>query len=104
MNQDARVLVVCEAVEVVEEQVELSLEQLCRSCAAESTLVLELVAHGLLEPAGASTEHWRFAGTSLTLTRRAQRLIEDLGLNVAGAAVVIELLERIERLERQLRG
>lgn len=107
MNKEgAGVVVVCEVVEVVEEQVELSLTQLCRSCAAEPTLVFELVAHGLLDPGGtdAGTEHWRFTGTSLALTRRAQRLIQDLGLNVAGAVVAIELLERIERLEHRQRS
>lgn len=104
MNKGARVVVVCEVVEVVEEQVELSLAQLCRCSSAEPSLVLELVAHGLLDPVGDAAEHWRFCGTSLALTRRAQRLIGDLGLNVAGAAMVIDLLERIERLERRQRA
>ena len=100
MNTNAIVTITCEVVQVVERELELSLSELCRCGAADEMLVAELVAHGLLEPAGTAPETWRFAGPSLTVARRAQRLVDDLGLNAAGAAVVIELLERIDHLER----
>lgn len=100
MNAQAVVVSVCSVVQVVEEQVEFTLWELCSSCAADDALVAELVAHGLLEPAGAGPDTWCFNGASLAVTRRAQRLIDDLGVNAAGAAVVIELMERIDRLER----
>jgi chaperone modulatory protein CbpM len=99
MNRGLTV-VVCEGVEIVEEQVQLSLADLCHSGGASPALVAELVAHGLLEPAGGAPESWRFGGVSLAVARRAQRLVDDLGLNAAGAAVVIELLQRIDWLER----
>jgi chaperone modulatory protein CbpM len=100
MNAQAVVVTVCNVVQVVEEQVEFTLVELCRSCLAEDALVAELVAHGVLEPAGVGPDSWRFSGSSLAVTRRAQRLIDDLGVNAAGAAVAIELLARIDRLER----
>lgn len=100
MNRPTMVVAICQDVQVVEEQVEFTLVELCHSAAADDTLVAELVAHGLLEPAGVGVENWRFSGPSLALTRRAQRLIDDLGVNAAGAAVAIELLARIDRLER----
>lgn len=99
MNSVPLVSIVCEQVQVLEQEVELSLDELCRCSGAEGPLVVDLVGHGLLDPAGTSPEQWRFAGDSLALTRRARRLIHDLGLNAAGAAVVIELLQRIERLQ-----
>jgi chaperone modulatory protein CbpM len=89
--------------EVVEERVELTLEALCHSCDAPADLVLELVAHGVLNPAGHHHEAWRFAGESLGVARRATRMMTDLGLNAAGAALAIELLERIDQLERSSR-
>jgi len=104
MNSDARVTIVCEVVQVVEEQVDLSLSELCRGCGTDDALVAELVAHGLLEPTGLGPDTWRFGGPSLALMRRAQRLIEDLGMNAAGAAVAIELLDRIDWLERRNRA
>jgi chaperone modulatory protein CbpM len=98
MSSATVVAIVVESVQVVEEQVELRLDELCHSCSAARALVLELVAHGLLEPSGSDPDDWRFAGTSLAVTRRAQRLIDELGVNVAGAAVAIELLARIDQL------
>jgi chaperone modulatory protein CbpM len=93
-------LLVCE---VVEEQVELTLAELCQGSGAPEALVAELVAHGLLDPAGGGPAGWHFGGTSVAVARRAWRLMDDLGVNAAGAAVAIELLERIEQLERSLR-
>ena len=104
MNAQAMVVTVCDVVQVVEEQLEFTFVELCRSCTVDDALVVELVAHGLLEPAGVGPDNWRFSGSSLALTRRAQRLIDDLGVNAAGAAVVIELLARIDRLERGAGG
>ncbi len=92
---------VVDVVQVVEDQLELSLHELCRSCGSDDALVLELVAHGLLDPVGQGPDEWRFGGPSLALTRRAQRLVVDLGVNAAGAAVVIELLDHIRHLENR---
>ena len=102
MGNEASVTIVYAAVEVVEQQVVLTLDELCRGGGVSAALVQDLVAYGLLDPAGErNPETWRFAGASLAITRRAQRLIDDLGINASGAAVVIELLARIERLERR---
>lgn len=100
MNNADSVPLTCE---LVEERVELTLEALCHSCDAPVDLVLELVAHGVLSPAGHHPEAWRFAGESLGVARRAARMMMDLGLNAAGAALAIELLDRIDQLERDLR-
>ena len=98
MTERASLWLVCE---VVEDSPGLTLDELCRSGDTNADLVRALVADGLLEPAGAAPEQWRFGGASLRITRRASRLVRDLGLNVAAAALVIELLDRIEALERQ---
>lgn len=85
--------------EVVEESVELTLVQLCHACDAESDVVVELVAHGVLDPHGGTPRDWRFAGDSLRRSRLALRLIRDLGVNAAGAALALELMARIEQLQ-----
>ena len=104
MNNSTSVTIFCEVVQVVEEQVALSLAELCRCVGASAELVAELVDHGLLTPLAGPGEGWRFGGSSLAVTRRAHRLMGDLGVNAAGAAVAIELLDRIERLERGSRS
>jgi chaperone modulatory protein CbpM len=87
--------------DIAEEQEMLSLARLCELCGAGSGLIEELVAEGVIEVSpGPDT---RFAGTALRRARIAVRLQRDLGVNTAGVAVVIDLLERIEVLEG-LRG
>ena len=85
--------------EVVEEVVQLTLVQLCDACDAEQDAVAELVKHGVLDPEGAEPAQWRFVGDSLRRSRVALRLIRDLGVNPAGAALALELMADIERLK-----
>lgn len=41
-------------------------------------------------------------GISVRRVRCAQRLEQDLGVNIAGAALALELLEELERLRARL--
>ena len=88
---------------VVEEQIEFTLEELCRACAADSGQVLALVHEGVLAPAGETPERWRFGGLALPRARTALRLARELDIGLAGAAVVMDLLDEIEALRAQLR-
>lgn len=93
---------------IVEEELQFSLVELCRSCAVRREVVIELVQHGVLEPSGRDEQSWRFPGTSLRRTRVAVQLQHDLGVNVAGAALALELLDEIAdlrlRMARMLRS
>jgi chaperone modulatory protein CbpM len=90
--------------QVVEEEVPLSLAELCRACNAAPELVLQLVEHGVIEPQGAGPQAWVFAGASLRRTRVALRLLHDLELNLQGAALAVELLDEIARLQHALQA
>ena len=87
--------------EVVEE-VELTLAQLCRACELPEERVFELVHEGVIEPVGRDPARWRFRGVSVQRVRCAQRLERDLGVNTAGAALALDLLEEMERLRARL--
>lgn len=89
--------------EVLEEEVELTLAQLCRTCQIPAERVLGLVEEGLIEPLGRDPCRWRFRGISVRQIRCAQRLEQDLGVNPAGAALALDLLEEIKRLRERLR-
>ncbi|MGJ8596288.1 chaperone modulator CbpM [Sulfitobacter sp.] len=80
----------------------LSLEDLCRFCQAEETWVVELVEHGVLEPIGSTRGNWRFVGTSIVRAKKAHRLNRDLGVNTAGVALVLDLLEERDAILRRL--
>jgi len=88
--------------EVVEETVQLTLVQLSHACNAEADAVVELVAHGVLDPQGDDPRAWRFAGDSLRRSRLALRLMRDLDVNVAGAALALDLMDRIDHLQSLL--
>ena len=90
--------------QVVEEDVSLSLAELCQACNAERDLVLQLVEHGVIEAQGAGPQVWVFTGSSLQRTRVALRLLHDLELNLPGAALAVDLLDEIARLQRALQA
>jgi len=90
--------------EVLGEDGEITLIQLCRSCAVTAETVEALMEYGILEPLGKQGRHWRFPANSVKRTHVALRLQRDLGVNLARAALALDLLERIERLDSRLRA
>ena len=89
---------------ILEEQVGLTLTDLCRACGAQTELVVELVEEGVISPSGAAPEVWRFTGVHLRHARVAIRLQRDLGVNVAGAALALQLMDELETLRERLRA
>ena len=85
--------------EVLGEGSEITLIQLCRSCAITAETVEALMEYGILEPLGKQGRHWRFPANSVKRIRVAMRLQRDLGVNLAGAALALDLLERIDQLK-----
>lgn len=80
----------------------LTLNELCRFCQADEAWVVELVEHGVLEPNGSTVQNWRFRGVSIARAKKARRLTRDLGINVAGVAMVLDLLQEREKILRRL--
>ena len=87
---------------VLDEDSELSLKDLACACGIHAERLVEMVEEGLLEPRGHAPQSWRFSGTELERARTALRLQRDLGINLAGAAMVVELLEELRRLRRRV--
>ncbi|MEP2031390.1 MAG: chaperone modulator CbpM [Paracoccaceae bacterium] len=76
--------------------------ELCRFCDADENWVTELVGHGVLDPEGRSFQEWHFRGVNIVRAKKARRLQRDLGINVAGIAMVLDLLQEREELLRAL--
>jgi len=87
---------------LLDEQFELSLNELCQACSSSGELIIELVEEGALEAIGTQQTQWRFSGTSLLRAQTAMRLHRDLGINPSGIALALDLLEKIEALEARL--
>jgi chaperone modulatory protein CbpM len=89
---------------ILEEQTRLTLADLCRACAVHAERIIELVDAGVLEPQGREPARWIFAGASLHRARKALRLQRDLDIDLAGAALALELMDEIESLRARLRA
>lgn len=89
---------------IVEDEVQFTLIELSRVCHADSELLVALVHEGVLAPRGDEPDAWLFGGKSLQRAGIALRLTRDLEINVAGAAVVLDLLDEIDVLKAQLRS
>ncbi len=87
---------------ILEDQTELTFDDICRACAAEAARITELIEEGVLSPAGAGPSEWRFTGVHMHRARIAVRLQRDLGVNLAGAALALELMDEMALLRAQL--
>jgi len=86
--------------QVLEDHDLVTITDLCRSCTIEIETVTLLVEEGILDPVGADVAHWQFSVTSLRRVKTVIHLQRDLGVNLAGAALALELLDRIAELEQ----
>ena len=86
--------------QVLDEHVEFTLEEVCVLCRVEHTFVTALVDEGVLRPRGAVVAEWRFSGVAVARTRRAAALHRDLGVNLPGVALALDLLGEIDRLRK----
>ena len=94
--------------DILDEGTEVSVADLCRMFAVEEQHIVELVEEGVLGTRSTvlieiDKTEWRFHGTEVRRARIALRLERDLGINVAGVALVLELLEELEQLRRERR-
>jgi chaperone modulatory protein CbpM len=81
----------------------LTLGQLCRACGVHADWIISLVEESIIEPHGEDIRLWRFSGASLLRARSALRLQRDLGVNLAGIALTLDLIEELENLRAQMK-
>jgi chaperone modulatory protein CbpM len=83
----------------------LRVDELCARVHVDEQWIVELVELGALEPLGGSDpDEWSFALSDVPRLRAMTRLVEDLGVNLPGAAIILELVEERRRLQAQLRA
>lgn len=80
---------------------ELSLEALAASAGIHPALVERFVQCGLLEPVAHEGAAAFFDVSAVPRLRVIGRLRQDLGINIAGVAVMLDLLDRFSALQRE---
>jgi chaperone modulatory protein CbpM len=90
--------------EIVEGSAVCTLDELCLSCNVAPDWVAGLVEHGVIEPVGRTGSAWQFTMLSIVRVAKAKRLERDLGLNLPGVALALDLLDQLDEMraiERQ---
>ena len=90
--------------EIFEEGAVLSVADLARMFAVEERYIVALAEEGVITALAIDTTEWRFSGTDIRRARIALRLERDLGINLPGVALALELLEELEPFRRERRG
>ena len=80
----------------------LTFDVVAATVGAKRTLVARLAKQGLIETVDNGTDEPLLPRRVVVHLRRMQRLRRDLGVNFAGAAVILDLVGRIEQLNREL--
>jgi len=80
----------------------LSCEAVAQTVGTRHSLVVRLARQGLIETVDGEADPPLVPRHVVVRLRRMQRLRRDLGVNFAGAAVILDLVGRIERLNREL--
>ncbi|MCX7097642.1 MAG: MerR family transcriptional regulator [Methylococcales bacterium] len=87
---------------VIEED-NLTLGQLCRACGTTADWIISLVEEGIIEPLEKDMRAWYFSGASLMRARSALKLQQDLGINLTGVSLVLDLMDELETLCAQIK-
>lgn len=87
---------------IFDDTTEITIIELCQVCSVDTQLIEELISEGIIEPIGPG-EAGRVPYSAVRRTHTVVHLQRDLGVNLAGAALALELLDKIEQLKAQLR-
>ena len=81
----------------------IAASEICQLCRLDLDAVLELAALGVMSSRERAPGEWQVPATALPRLRVVGRLMRDLGVNVSGAALAVQLLEARRELEIRLR-
>ncbi len=94
--------------ELLDESLRVSLLEMCRICGVHAEFLIDLVEEGIITPqapprgrrAGRRRDahSWYFDGVAVVRVQRTVRLQQDLGVNLPGVALALELLDELETL------
>ena len=90
-------------VATLQEDVALTLDELCATCAVSREWVVTRVEEGLLSIEESAAAEWRFGSRQLRRARAMHRIERTFDAAPELAALVADLLEEIEALRARLR-
>ena len=79
-----------------------SFTEVCHLCVTEEDFIHQAVAYTIVEPQGSQPREWQFSEEDLLALKKALRLREDLGLNLPGIALALDLKRELENTRQRL--
>jgi chaperone modulatory protein CbpM len=89
---------------VVLDDVALTLEELAHACCVESDWICERIKSEILNNPGELQTDWRFRSMELIRVRRLVAIERDFDANPELAALVVDLIEELDRHRAQLQA
>ncbi len=81
-------------------QTVLTLEEICDSCQISTNFIYDLIEYDIIQLTHDDPEEWMFNLSQLQRIKTAKRLQDDLEVNLAGIAIILDLLDEIDALRR----
>ena len=85
---------------LVRPQLRLTVEELATAAGLSPRRLARLIRLGLIEPSAPGSAE--FTAEAAVRLRRMCRLHADLGVGLVGAAIIVDLVDRLDRLEAEL--
>jgi chaperone modulatory protein CbpM len=86
--------------EIFEDGAVLGITDLARMFAVEERHIVALAEEGVITALEIDSTEWRFGGADIRRARIALRLERDLGINLPGVALALELLDELQQFRR----
>lgn len=90
------------SITIIDEENLLTFEEICRAIHADEDLIVQLIEYHIIHPTGSSKQSWRFDHINLKRARLARNFYYDCEVNMAGIGLLLDMLEKIERLESEI--
>lgn len=87
---------------IIDEHVTITLHDMCQHCGVSADVIIEMVEYGIVDPIGEAQEEWNFQAAALQRLQTALRLQHDLGVNLEGVGLIIDLLEEVRVLRERV--
>lgn len=78
---------------ILEQEATLSLTELAQVCSVPDDFICQLVDADIVQPLQTELQDWSFAGNCLQRIRVSYRLHRDLEVNIAGIAIILDLIK-----------
>ena len=89
-------------VEIIDEQLALDLEHFAEVCGQSTDWVLKLIDYDILQIQVDPQSH-QFIGEDVARARRAYRLQRDFDASLSAVAVMLDLIDEVQQLRKQLK-